>query len=375
MKTKHQVFFKNSKNMDSIPPSSVHLVVTSPPYPMIEMWDDMFRRNSKEIAKALKHEKGMQAFELMHRELDPVWQEIHRILIDGGIACINIGDAVRTIDEEFSLYPNHARILSAMLKAGFCALPLILWRKPTNAPNKFMGSGMLPAGAYVTLEHEYILILRKGSKREFSTPQKKQARREGAFFWEERNHWFSDVWFGLIGTTQKMKNNATRLRSAAFPFELSYRLINMYSAKGDMVVDPFLGSGTTMSAAMATGRNSIGFEIETGFQDEILSIKDTVIDTSNDRIHHRIQNHLEFVRERSKEKGNLKYLNKHYKFPVMTRQEMELFFNPLENIDQSDNDALEVTYSDVPLENFEGDWQDLAPSRAKKPKGGQMQLF
>ena len=104
-----------------------------------------------------------------------------------------------------------------------------------------------------------------------------------------------------------MKNNATRLRSAAFPFELSYRLINMYSTKGDTVVDPFLGTGTTMSAAMATGRNSIGFEIESGFRDEIFSIKDTVIDTSNDRIHHRIQNHLEFVRKRSKDKGNLKY--------------------------------------------------------------------
>jgi DNA modification methylase len=361
--------------MSAISSASVHLVVTSPPYPMIEMWDDMFKRDSKEIAKALKHQKGLQAFELMHRELDPVWKEIHRILINGGIACINIGDAVRTIDNDFGLYPNHSRILAAMLKTGFSALPLILWRKPTNAPNKFMGSGMLPAGAYVTLEHEYILILRKGSKREFSTPRKKQTRREGAFFWEERNRWFSDVWLGLIGTTQKMKNNATRLRSAAFPFELAYRLINMYSTKGDTVVDPFMGTGTTMSAAMATGRNSIGFEIESGFRDDIFSIKDTVIDTSNDRIHQRIQNHLEFVRDRTKEKGNLKYLNRHYKFPVMTRQEMELFFNSLESIDQSDNDTLDVTYSDVPLENFEGDWQDLAPSRAKKPKAGQLQLF
>ncbi len=140
-------------------------------------------------------------------------------------------------------------------------------------------------------------------------------------------------------------------------------------------MDPFLGTGTTMSAAMAAGRNSIGFEIESGFRDEIFSIKDRVINISNDRIHHRIQSHLEFVRERTKEKGNLKYLNRHYKFPVMTRQEMELFFNPLETIDQSDNATMEVTYSDVPRENFKGDWQDLAPSRAKKPKGGQLQLF
>jgi DNA modification methylase len=375
MKTIHKIFFKNSKKMGAIPSSSVHLVVTSPPYPMIEMWDDMFKRQSTQIAKALKHEQGLQAFELMHRELDPVWKEIYRILIDGGIACINIGDAVRTMDDEFRLYPNHSRIMAAMLKTGFSALPLILWRKPTNAPNKFMGSGMLPAGAYVTLEHEYILILRKGPKREFSSPLKKQTRREGAFFWEERNDWFSDVWFGLIGTTQKMKNNTARLRSAAFPFELAYRLVNMYSTKEDTVVDPFLGTGTTMFAAMATGRNSIGFEIESGFRDEIVSIKDRVIDTSNDRIHHRIQNHLAFVQKRSEDKGNLKYVNRHYKFPVVTRQEVELFFNPLKNIEQIDGNTMTVTYSEAPHENFEGDWKELAPSQAKKSKGGQLQLF
>ena len=172
-----------------------------------------------------------------------------------------------------------------------------------------------------------------------------------------------------------MKNDATRLRSAAFPFELSYRLINMYSTKGDTVVDPFLGTGTTIFAAMATARNSIGFEIEPGFQDQIFSIKDTVIDTANDRIHQRIQRHVEFVRERSKEKGNPKYLNKHYKFPVITRQEIELFFNPLKTIERIDGNTMAVTYSDVPQENFEGDWQELTPARARKTNADQLQLF
>ena len=375
MKTKHKILFKNSKKMSAIPSASVHLVVTSPPYPMIEMWDEMFSRHSKDIAKALKHEKGLQAFELMHRELDPVWEETHRILVDGGIACINIGDAVRTVDEEFRLYPNHARILSSMLDFGFSALPLILWRKPTNAPNKFMGSGMLPAGAYVTLEHEYILILRKGSKREFSSLQKKQNRREGAFFWEERNHWFSDVWFDLIGTTQKMKNKATRLRSAAFPFELSYRLINMYSTKGDTVVDPFLGTGTTTAAAMATGRNSIGFEIESGFRDEILSLEKTIVDRSNDRIHRRIENHLEFVKKRSEDKGDFKYINKYYRFPVVTRQETELFFNPLESVERVGKNILTVKYTGIPPSDAADDWKAMAPPPPKKTKAGQMQLF
>jgi hypothetical protein len=130
-----------------------------------------------------------------------------------------------------------------------------------------------------------------------------------------------------------------------------------------------------MSAAMAVGRNSIGFEIEPGFRDKIFSIQDMVIDTSNDRIHHRIQNHLEFVQKRAEDKGNLKYVNKHYKFPVVTRQEVELFFNPLENIEQTDGNTMAVTYADLPRETFEGDWKELAPSPAKKTKGGQLQLF
>ena len=69
-------------------------------------------------------------------------------------------------------------------------MPAILWRKPTNAPNKFMGSGMLPPNAYVTLEHEYILMFRWGAKREFSQEEQKRSRRESAYFWEERNGWF-----------------------------------------------------------------------------------------------------------------------------------------------------------------------------------------
>ena len=167
MKTAHKIYFDNSKDMGAIPAGTAHLVVTSPPYPMIKMWDDMFSDKNRNLATALDKDDGLQAFELMHRELDPVWNEIYRILIDGGIACINIGDATRTIGGDFKLYPNHSRILAAMTTAGFSTLPAILWRKPTNAPTKFMGSGMLPAGAYVTLEHEYVLLFRKGPKREF----------------------------------------------------------------------------------------------------------------------------------------------------------------------------------------------------------------
>lgn len=361
MKTAHKIYFENSKNMGVIPSASVHLVVTSPPYPMIKMWDDMFSDKNRNLATALDKDDGLQAFELMHRELDPVWNEIYRILIDGGIACINIGDATRTVGSDFKLYPNHSRIMTAMIHAGFSTLPAILWRKPTNAPNKFMGSGMLPAGAYVTLEHEYILLFRKGPKREFKEEPEKQRRRESAFFWEERNAWFSDVWLDLIGAKQNKATGKTRLRSAAFPFELPYRLINMFSTKNDIVVDPFLGTGTTMAAAMATGRNCIGFEIDPGFQDQVLSIADTIIETSNNRINQRIRNHVDYIDRRSKEKYKFKHVNKHYEFAVMTRQEVELFFNPLKTVEQIDEHNMEVTYTAIPDNNFEVDPKELIP--------------
>ncbi|MBW1821507.1 MAG: site-specific DNA-methyltransferase, partial [Deltaproteobacteria bacterium] len=268
METHSRIIFGNSNKMDSIDSESVDLIVTSPPYPMIKMWDKMFCDQNPLIEDALKRSHGMKAFELMHQELDLVWQEIFRVLKKGRFACINIGDAVRTIAGDFRLYPNHSRILHFLQGLGFSALPDILWRKQTNAPNKFMGSGMLPAGAYVTLEHEFILIARKGSKRDFNKEQEKRNRHESAIFWEERNAWFSDIWFDIKGASQVLGTRESRLKSGAFPFEIAYRLINMYSVKDDVVLDPFLGTGTTMAAAMASGRNSVGFEIDSALRDE-----------------------------------------------------------------------------------------------------------
>ena len=265
MKTTHQFFFKNSNHLDQIPSDSIDLIVTSPPYPMIEMWDDIFLKQNESIGKAIKRQDGKKAFELMHKSLDAVWDEAFRVLKSGGFACINIGDATRSLKSNFAIYPNHARILQYLVKTGFTALPEIIWRKQTNAPNKFMGSGMLPAGAYVTLEHEYILIVRKGGKREFKSKAEKQNRRQSAIFWEERNTFFSDIWFDIKGSRQGLADKASRSRSAAFPFELASRLINMYSVKADVVLDPFLGTGTTMAAAMASARNSIGYEIDHSF--------------------------------------------------------------------------------------------------------------
>jgi DNA modification methylase len=355
MKTSHQIIFDNSNNMNNIPSESISLVVTSPPYPMIKMWDEMFISQNPAIGNALKRQKGPDAFELMHRILDDVWNEVYRVLMNGGIACINIGDATRTINNNFSLYQNHTRIMSYLLKLGFSALPAILWRKQTNAPNKFMGSGMLPPGAYVTLEHEYLLIVRKGQKREFKTPKDKQIRRQSAFFWEERNVWFSDIWLDVKGASQNLFDNKVRNRSAAYPFEVPYRLINMFSVKGDTVLDPFLGIGTTMYAAMTAGRNSIGFELDKDLRDSIRSRLDTIIFYSNELINNRLSFHLSFLNEKYKTGKEFKYLNKHYGFPVVTNQEKELLINSVVKAKETNNNNFEIIYSEEPQQEFCGE--------------------
>ena len=343
-RTGHTVLFQNAGAMGSVADESVDLVVTSPPYPMIAMWDDLFVRADPEVQKVLGGENGPRAFEAMHRALEPVWREVFRVLRPGGFACINIGDAVRTIGGDFRLYANHVRILARLVEAGFGPLPAILWRKQTNAPNKFMGSGMLPAGAYVTLEHEYVLICRKGSKREFKTPDEKQNRQESAIFWEERNQWFSDVWMDLKGSRQSLNGKEKRKRSGAFPFELAYRLINMYSVRGDTVLDPFLGTGTTMLAAMAAGRNSIGLEIDPSLAPAIRDAAKKIIPFSNHRMADRLADHRLFVQERMDAGKPIKHTNLAYGFPVVTSQEINLVFHPLRQIEKTGKDSFEVVY-------------------------------
>lgn len=318
--------------MSELANESVDLVVTSPPYPMIEMWDSVMGAQNPSIVDALSEGKPRIAFELMHAELDKVWKECWRVMKDGAFLCINIGDATRTINGEFALYNNNTRIISSCEQIGFINLPNILWKKATNSPNKFMGSGMLPCGAYITLEHEWILIFRKGAKRQYTTAEEKQARRESSFFWEERNIWFSDIW-ELTGVKQQIDKSPTRERNASYPLELPYRLINMFSQRGDVVLDPFLGLGTTILAAILCERQSIGYEIDpllSKILNEIISNYD--VDKANQLIYNRYQRHLKFVSEREASQKEVKYFNHKLCCKVMTAQETDLHIHYLRDV-------------------------------------------
>ena len=345
--TVHRICFCDAAGENSLPDESVALVVTSPPYPMISMWDRQFGEWNPAVGQSLGRGAWAEAFEEMHRSLERVWSNVYRVLIPGGIMCVNIGDATRSIEGEFQLFSNHARVLRFCLSLGFRNLPNILWRKPTNAPTKFMGSGMLPGGAYVTLEHEYILLFRKGNRRKFVTPESRQQRRESAFFWEERNQWFSDVW-EIRGTDQNLDGAGGRARSAAFPAEIAFRLVQMFSCIGDVVLDPFLGTGTTLLAAAATCRNSFGFEIDPAMELVIRQrLGEGIVDSMNSYLRARLQAHLQYVE--SHQDGGFRYLNTPHGFPVKTSQETGLVVRPLESILLARDGCYEASYGEDPL--------------------------
>jgi DNA modification methylase len=351
--THHDVFFRTGVSLEPVTSNSVHLVVTSPPYPMIEMWDDSFAGQDASIGDVLTAGDGDAAFELMHRLLDHVWRECARVVRDGGFLCVNIGDATRTVGGGFRLYTNHSRITTACEALGFQSLPAIIWRKQTNAPNKFMGSGMLPSGAYVTLEHEYILIFRKGGKRSFHGPERAR-RRRSAFFWEERNVWFSDLW-DFKGTPQRMLQNDARARSGAFPFELVFRLICMYSLQEDRVLDPFLGTGTTMLAAMAAGRHSIGIELESGLRGTIEESIGANARALNERQHRRATEHNAFLARYEHERGHPPaHTNVPHGIPVVTGQEADMSIPVVAAIRALDDAAPEALAYEVEHEQL--DW-------------------
>ncbi len=232
----------DARRMEGILNRSIALVVTSPPYPMIPQWDRLFLS------------LGARTYPQMLQVLADAWAECRRVMIPGGILAINVGDALRSVDGEFRLWPNVAETTVAASEAGFSPLPYILWKKPTNKPNAFLGSGFLPPNAYVTLDCEFVLLFRNGPLRRF--PPHDASRAASRFERTERDRWFSQVWSDVRGTRQDGRGG----RTGAFPSAIPERLIRMFSVVGDTVLDPFAGTGTTLWTAARWGRHAIGVE-------------------------------------------------------------------------------------------------------------------
>jgi len=245
--TLHRLINGDARDLSFLEDESVHLVVTSPPY-----WN---LKRYNENPDQLGH---FQDYEAFLAELEKVWQHVLRILVPGGRLVCVVGDVcvARRSFGRHLVFPLHADICVICRRLGFDNLNPIVWHKIANAsyevPNgsKFLGKPYEP-NAIIKNDMEFILMQRKPGGYRKPT----EAQREASKLTKEEFHrWFQQIW-NITGAS-------TKHHPAPFPLELAMRLVRMFSFVGDTVLDPFCGSGTTMVAALRTGRNSIGVEID-----------------------------------------------------------------------------------------------------------------
>lgn len=259
--TNQIIYHGDARDLSYIPDKSVHLVLTSPPY-----------FNLKEYRKG-KNQLGMiNDYEKFIDELEKVWKECFRILVPGGRVVCVVGDVClsRRKYGRHVVMPLHSDIAVSCRKIGFDNLNPIIWHKISNAKfeantnSSILGKPYEP-NAIIKNDIEYILMQRKpGGYRKPSEQQRMESKIDKNDF----QNWFSQIW-EMPGTSTKNGH------PAPYPLELANRLVKMFSFVGDTVVDPFLGSGTTMLASINNGRNCIGVETEVYYCDyAIQRIKD-----------------------------------------------------------------------------------------------------
>jgi len=253
--TDHVLNLGDARDLDWIPDTSVHLVVTSPPYFNLKKYND----HPSQLGN-LNH------YEQFHDELDKVWRHCYRMLVPGGRLVCVVGDvciARRRNHGRHHVLPLHADISVRARKIGFDYLTPILWNKIANAQFEATGNGggflgkPYEPNAIVKNDVEYILMLRKhGSYRKPTDEQRATSRLTK----DEQKQWFRPIWLDVTGAS-------TRGHPAPYPVKLAYRLVRMFSFTGDTVFDPFAGTGTTTIAAIQSNRNSIANEIDLEYFD------------------------------------------------------------------------------------------------------------
>ena len=245
--TTHRLIQGDARNVSFIKNESVHLVLTSPPYWTLKRYNE----NPNQLGHVADYEEFVN-------ELAKVWKEMYRILVPGGRLVCVVGDVClsRRNFGRHVVFPLHSDIAVTCRKVGFDNLNPIIWHKIANANyevnngSKFLGKPYEP-NAIIKNDMEFILMQRKPGG--YRQPTERQ-RKLSMISKEEYNKWFQQFW-SITGAS-------TREHPAPYPLELAYRLVRMFSFVGDTVVDPFCGTGTTMVAAMKTGRNSVGIEID-----------------------------------------------------------------------------------------------------------------
>ncbi|MFH0910892.1 MAG: site-specific DNA-methyltransferase [Planctomycetota bacterium] len=245
--TFHKLINGDARDLSFLEDRFAHLVVTSPPY-----WN---LKRYQENPNQLGH---IQDYEAFLAELEKVWRHAFRILVPGGRLVCVVGDVcvARRNFGRHLVFPLHADICVVCRRIGFDNLNPIIWHKIANASyevatgSKFLGKPYEP-NAIIKNDMEFILMQRKPGGYRRPTDAQREASKLSK---EEFDRWFQQIW--------NIPGASTKQHPAPFPLELAVRLVRMFSFIGDTVLDPFCGTGTTMVAAMRTGRNSIGVEIE-----------------------------------------------------------------------------------------------------------------
>lgn len=226
-KWENKFILGTSENMKEIPNNSVHLMITSPPYNVSKEYDEDLSLD--EYLNLLKN----------------VFEETYRVLVNGGRACINVANLGRKPYIPLSDY-----ISKMMIEIGFNMRGEIIWNKAASAsPSTAWGSWQSAANPILRDVHEYILVFSKGDyKRE-------KVNKENTIGRDEFMEWTKSIW------TMKAESAKRIGHPAPFPEELPYRLIQLYSFKNDVVLDPFMGSGTTAVSAVKSNRKFVGYDV------------------------------------------------------------------------------------------------------------------
>jgi site-specific DNA-methyltransferase (adenine-specific) len=250
--TVHELYRGDAREMLQVAGRPIHLVVTSPPYWTLKRYEGTAGSGQ------LGHFEDYEGF---HDELLKVWKHCFDFLVPGGRLCIVVGDVClpRRKGGRHLVMPLHVDIITRCRKVGFDYLTPILWYKIANAVTEVEGNGSSFLGkpyepnAIIKNDVEYILLFRKPGA--YRNPTQQQ-RLLSLIDKSDHASWFRSIWMDLPGATTKDGH------PAPFPVDLAYRLIRMFSFVGDVVLDPFVGSGSTTEAAVQAHRSSIGFEIE-----------------------------------------------------------------------------------------------------------------
>ncbi len=263
-----KIIIGDSRKMIEVGDNSVDLVVTSPPYWHIKDY---------EVEGQIGYGQSLHEY---LKDLYRVWKECYRILKPGRRMAINIGDqfARSVIYGRYKVIPLHAEFIAQCEDIGFDYMGAIIWQKKTTMNTtggaNVMGSYPYPPNGMIEIDYEFILIFKKPGK---SGKIPKEIKEMSKLSKEEWKEYFYGHWY--FGGARQIEHEAM------FPEELPKRLIKMYTFVGDTVLDPFLGSGTTVKAALNLNRNSIGYEINEMFLDVIkekLGLKQSLLQFSGD---------------------------------------------------------------------------------------------